>query len=285
MRGWLNWRALEKHNVWGVRRKDDEEAATWSASAAQWEQRAQREGDAARKQVEALTEISPEDSVLEVGCGTGPMTVWLARKARCVTAQDFSAEMLDYVRQKAEAEKLDNISLLQGNWFSMEPDVDFPKHDIAVARHAPCQSDIVKFSRCAKKYCYSLWNCAPAEREAYTFNPGIPTDPKTSPHRRYNEPNGRLFGYNVHFNILYDLGANPTLEFVTQERTVIRERRDEVLDALFGGQADKLPGPFRERMEANIVRQADGSFCFRQVTKMSILGWDPNELHDADIEL
>lgn len=65
---------------------------------------------------------------------------------------------------------------------------------------------------------------------------------------------------------------------------MIRENRGEVIAALFGGNAEKLPGELRERMESKIIRMEDGKYCFRQVTKVSILGWDPNELHFEDAE-
>lgn len=38
--------------------------------------------------------------VLEVGCGTGKNTVWLAGKAKALTAVDFSEEMMKLARQK-----------------------------------------------------------------------------------------------------------------------------------------------------------------------------------------
>jgi ubiquinone/menaquinone biosynthesis C-methylase UbiE len=38
--------------------------------------------------------------VLEIGCGTGKNTVWLAEKATTLTAVDFSEEMMKLARQK-----------------------------------------------------------------------------------------------------------------------------------------------------------------------------------------
>lgn len=42
-------------------------------------------------------------SCLEVGCGTGKNTQWLAEKAECVTAVDFSEQMLAIAREKVTA--------------------------------------------------------------------------------------------------------------------------------------------------------------------------------------
>jgi 2-polyprenyl-3-methyl-5-hydroxy-6-metoxy-1,4-benzoquinol methylase len=49
-----------------------------------------------------LNEI-PCQSVLEIGCGTGKNTEWLATKASHVTAVDLSEEMLALARQKVQS--------------------------------------------------------------------------------------------------------------------------------------------------------------------------------------
>ena len=54
--------------------------------------------------------------VLELGCGTGKNTVWLAEQARHVVAMDFSAGMLDVARRRVRA-----------------PTVRFVEHDVRAA--------------------------------------------------------------------------------------------------------------------------------------------------------
>jgi len=41
------------------------------------------------------------ESCLEIGCGTGKNTVWLAEKVKHLTAVDFSGEMLNRARKKS----------------------------------------------------------------------------------------------------------------------------------------------------------------------------------------
>lgn len=50
--------------------------------------------------------------VLELGCGTGLNTAWLAARARRVVAVDFSAEMLDRARSRVDA---DHVRFLQAD--------------------------------------------------------------------------------------------------------------------------------------------------------------------------
>ena len=153
---WLDWRELEKHNDWGVRDKDDATAALWNDGAEQWEKRSAGEVGFAQKQVDALTRITKETMVLDVCCGTGPLTLPLAKKARQVTAFDFNEKMLDFVRRKAAEAGADNIDYLRGNFNTIVPGEDFQPAEIAVTRHSPAQGNILKFSRFATKYCYSL---------------------------------------------------------------------------------------------------------------------------------
>jgi ubiquinone/menaquinone biosynthesis C-methylase UbiE len=63
-------------------------------------------------------------SILELGCGTGKNTVWLAEKCQILTAADFSAEMMAIAQQKVSSS---GISFKQADityaW-------DFPKADL-----------------------------------------------------------------------------------------------------------------------------------------------------------
>ncbi|MBF9236700.1 class I SAM-dependent methyltransferase [Hymenobacter sp. BT683] len=54
----------------------------------------------------------PFSNVLEIGCGTGKNTEWLAAKAAQVTAVDFSAEMLAKAKAKITA---DNVRFQQAD--------------------------------------------------------------------------------------------------------------------------------------------------------------------------
>lgn len=274
MAGWLNWLELQKHNDWGMRDQDNATAAMWDAGADVWEARSQASRDYAQKQV-ALLDIRPTDTVLDVCCGTGPLTNLLAARAACVTALDYGEHMLQYVRAHAQQAGLSNVKTLQGNWYHLTPGVDFPRHDVAVTRHSPAQCDILKFSACATRYCYSICDCytgideTKAPRNTWIRSArqqGLEGPPR---------PDARLYGFNIHFNILYDHGANPTVNYA---RHVYEKRADtvqEILDAFF----PMLPDALRPMIEAKIDRLPDGQYHYRAESCAVVLGWDPNELH------
>ncbi len=72
-----------------------------------------RPGDADGQEVatllEALEGIRPFDTVLELACGTGWWTQWLAQHARRVTAIDAAEEMLALNRQRVTATNVHHV--------------------------------------------------------------------------------------------------------------------------------------------------------------------------------
>lgn len=53
--------------------------------------------------------ITPEDTVLDFGCGTGGITLNLAKYCRKVIGVDISREMLDILEEKAKEQKITNF--------------------------------------------------------------------------------------------------------------------------------------------------------------------------------
>ena len=104
-----------------------------------------------------LRYLRPEDTVLDVGAGTGRHALSLARHARQVTALDPSPAMLRFLKEGAASRGLSNVEVIEGAW----PDaVDrAPPADIVLSAHVlyPIE-DIVPFLRAldghARRYCF-----------------------------------------------------------------------------------------------------------------------------------
>lgn len=63
--------------------------------------------------------------VLEIGCGTGKNTEWLAQHARAVTAIDFSPGMLDKARQRVRATSVRFVTQdVRERWHLADASVD-----------------------------------------------------------------------------------------------------------------------------------------------------------------
>jgi 2-polyprenyl-3-methyl-5-hydroxy-6-metoxy-1,4-benzoquinol methylase len=72
--------------------------------------------------LEALEEMGPFDTVLELACGTGWWTQWLAQHAQHVTAVDAAREMLALNRERVNA---GNVQYILADVFSWRPDQQF----------------------------------------------------------------------------------------------------------------------------------------------------------------
>lgn len=71
-----------------------------------------------RKNLEKMIKmvVSKNDSILEIGSGTGLGTLYAAQIAKNVTAIDISLEMLKKCNRKIKKKKLNNVNLILGNY-------------------------------------------------------------------------------------------------------------------------------------------------------------------------
>ncbi|SRR6056297_523011 len=81
----------------------------WAASYDEVENKTR---DLEKKALKKTLEQFNFTDVIEIGCGTGKNTAWLAKKASRVTGIDFSAKMLQKAREKIKAE---NVVFLEGD--------------------------------------------------------------------------------------------------------------------------------------------------------------------------
>jgi SAM-dependent methyltransferase len=103
--------------------------AFWQEYAERYDERA---GDtAAIAQTLAIIGglLHPDDTLLDVGAGTGRFTLPLGARVRHVTALDQSSAMLYVLRRKAYARGITNITLLEADW----QDAVVEPHDVVLA--------------------------------------------------------------------------------------------------------------------------------------------------------
>ena len=297
MNGWLDWRELELQNDWGLREKTDAMGEVWNKGAQMWDSRWKHDLEFTRRQADAI-DVLPEDTVLDVGCGTGPLAMYVAPRVRELIAFDYGRDMLATLEENARERGLTNVRTLQGNWYSMEPGRELPVCDVAITRWSPAQGDILKFSRCARRRCYSLGSVTPDfakggfTQSGFWCRSTVDESLNTTP-----RPCGRKYGFNIHFNLLYDAGANPEVKYLVDARTVHGASKAEVLEKVFGPmkggrpgrastEADKGAAPDRQPrphqgptpFDRDIVQNPDGSWTFNYKHTMVVMSWDPNEV-------
>lgn len=72
-----------------------------------------------RDEIASRSEPTADDRVVDIGAGTGLLTLALAPRVARVTAIDISAAMCDYLAAKAASAELDNIDCVVGSAVSL----------------------------------------------------------------------------------------------------------------------------------------------------------------------
>lgn len=291
--GIINWLEIQNYTSWAMS-KSDESAAAWDRGASGWQKRIDFEKNFTQAQVDACDRITKDTIVLDACCGTGRTAIPFARKAKHVYAVDAGEKMLEYCSDNAKEEGIENITVKRiPNWHTCEPGKEIPIADIAVSVISPAQADIVKFSKCAKEYCYFLsFTKDPYRyvmRELFSGTTDEDRWSKATISDRPINPGGPVISavtqnmqcpLNVQFNILYDMGVLPEVKYADGAWEHVAETREEIYDYLrmLSEVAPDKEDIFRANCDKRISRLDSGLYRYAYESQMYVLGWDPNQL-------
>ncbi|MFK5880873.1 MAG: class I SAM-dependent methyltransferase [Sulfurospirillum sp.] len=99
-----------------------------------------------------------DKTILDIGCGTGVYTIRIAKVAKSVDGLDFSANMLQILKEDAQSLDIKNIKTYHTTWADF--DIKDTIYDIALCTMSPAiklNSDLEKFHLSAKKKIYLGW--------------------------------------------------------------------------------------------------------------------------------
>jgi SAM-dependent methyltransferase len=154
------WKAIHVSSP-GRTRKDRHPAAIWDKRAAAYQQVTRDEHEATERDLGFL-DLRPEDTVLDMGAGTGRLAVPIAGRVAHVTALDPSGGMLSILRERMEQEKRSNYSCVQMRWEEVEIGRDIEPHDVVIAAFSLGFYDLGaaldKLDRAARRAVYLFWH-------------------------------------------------------------------------------------------------------------------------------
>lgn len=132
------------------------ETSYWDKQATIFNENASYMQDLTHKQLERII-LKPEHSVLEVGAGTGRITLPLAKKVKNVTAVEPSLNMLNILKANSKKENTKNITYVQKAIEDLEP-TKVKSHDIVLASFSLVMADVeevlMKMNTIASKSVY-----------------------------------------------------------------------------------------------------------------------------------
>jgi hypothetical protein len=103
--------------------------AYWESHAAGYDDHSRAPGHYEGTLAAIQSLVRPEDTLLDVGAGTGRFALPLARHVRHVTALDHARPMLDLLQQNARAQQLTNLTLQAEPWET----ATVAPHDVVLA--------------------------------------------------------------------------------------------------------------------------------------------------------
>ncbi|WP_331232758.1 class I SAM-dependent methyltransferase [Natronorarus salvus] len=101
-----------------MKRSVEEHAARFDEKAAEYDDGGSPEYEACRDLVVEYAAPGSDETVLDLGCGTGAIALALAGEAKSVIGRDVSEGMLEQARRKAEEAGVENVEFGEGSFGS-----------------------------------------------------------------------------------------------------------------------------------------------------------------------
>ncbi len=262
----LLWQQSRSRKSW-----KSKDAGQWSRKAGDFAGRV-RDSAYADLLIEHL-DLTPEISVLDVGCGPGTLAIPMAERVRLVTALDYSAGMLELLEQEASQQNIDNIRVINCAWEDDWAEFGVTRHDIAIASRsmniADLRAALQKLRDHAASRVYIVERIAPS-----------PFDPEAF--AAIGRPFSSGPDYIYTLNMLYRLGIHPRIEHIE----LARELRFRDIDQALQGYAwmFKELQPEEEQLlekflRNRIIKQADDHIIIRRnhPQRWVVMSWSPTQ--------
>lgn len=247
--------------------KKEDKGKDWDKAAAGFQKRAKK--DDYQELLFSKLILDENDSVLDLGCGEGSITLPLAKKVRKVTGVDSSVKMLELLNERASEEGIDNVETI------LKPleDITYEEigpHDVILASRSlngiiPIKETLESIDKIANKYVFITLFGPENWKIEGDFNEYLGRENKKFP------------GHNYLFNILFNMGIYANVERldIKTYRTydTIEEAMDNGkfrLDLLNDEEKDKL----REYLEKILTRDPKSGKLYNKKDKADwILIW------------
>ncbi|MDR0460029.1 MAG: class I SAM-dependent methyltransferase [Nitrososphaerota archaeon] len=209
--------------------------------------------------------LSSDLTVLDVGAGTGRMTLPIAKKVRHVTALEPSENMLRALQENARQQQLFNIDYVNK---PLEELGLAPLYDFVVASFSLFMFDlkkaILKMNQLASKQVYLFMSASPwVDEDIQTVaykNPSLWSD------------------FILSYNILYDAGIVANAEIFTYTFEACYPSIKDATETFI--QKYSLPSDKRnnltEYLQANLIEKHDG-FYYKHKKKAAMVWWNTNK--------
>lgn len=277
MSGIINWeKLLELANGKKTSQKKSEHPAKfWDQFGQMYDKMSRMEKEFTKNQLHYMI-LDPEDTVLDVCCGTGRLCVPISKKVEKVTALDASPVMLSYAKKYSEEENADNIDFHHIDWNDENAINKLGTFDVVFTSRSYALDDIKRLNQLAKKYVFLLcFANGPSLREIQLdLFKGIEGN------LQFDPVENRLLSYNVKFNMLYDLGIDPSVVIVKDGFERNYQTYEQAYDDLrtMGNVSHDQENRFKNNVNKYLIENPDGTVTFYRETSSYVMWWEPGKV-------
>ncbi|SDO45102.1 class I SAM-dependent methyltransferase [Desulforhopalus singaporensis] len=261
---------------WAALRQNAMARKAWkSKGPEQWDAKAKSFNSRNRKNdyVDLFLSHLPKDdscSVLDIGCGPGTLAIPIARRARRVTAVDFSPEMLKILERHAEEEGLDNITTVCAAWEDDWRDYGIDTHDIAIASRSmgvyDLHSALKKIDAISARYVFLTDRAGATPFDEGAFEAiGRPFEP------------GPDYIYTV--NVLYTMGIYANVSILEIDKHATFNNLEDAFASyawMFQDLSPEEQGALRDYVKSRVVRRGSDHVTVKRKTpiRWALVWWE-----------
>ena len=139
----INWVELRKLMLSSTHRLDCTNASYWDKCASNFNENTRQMSELTRDQLSRI-QLQPEDTVLEVGAGSGRLAIPMAKQVKMVTALEPSKNMLDFLKSNAQNAGVQNINCINKSLEELTLEETVDSFDVVIASFSLFMLDMGK---------------------------------------------------------------------------------------------------------------------------------------------
>ncbi len=215
-----------------------------------------------------LVELKRNWTVLDVGCAAGTLAIPMAAKVKLITGMDISRRMLELLQERAEQSGIENIRTVCGRWEDDWESLGIAEHDVAIASRSlitlDFRSALEKLNKAARKRVYisTIVGDGPLDRRIFaTLGRVLNAGPD----------------YIYIYNLLYRMGINASVDFITYQERNSYESPEEAFNMLksrFDNISIQEENKLRKYLDEYLVFSgARWEMSYRRDIKWAVIWW------------